>query len=240
MPPVRHRASARALVFGAGPRCSTLAARYRSHAIRSPRPLPSLCFRRSSRALWSPLLASLSSFVVMPTARSSLCALRVPGVGEAPQIAAIAEVGRSPPGPLRFRFFSLGFSLRGRPAFALNRTSLLRRTSSKGCSNFRCQTICARSRYHVETFSLSCLADQSPLSKRPASFVGSIFRACGLSRLLHPWPSHNIRNPSPCLIGWLPSPKGPLPPGHHFAVARSSSGLRSVVRSHGRCAQLRG
>ena len=64
IPPVRHRASARALVFVgsvAGPRCSTLAARYRSHAIRSPRPLPSVCFRRSSRALWSPLLASLSS-----------------------------------------------------------------------------------------------------------------------------------------------------------------------------------
>jgi hypothetical protein len=56
-----------------------------------------------------------------------------------------------------------------------------------------------------------------------------IFKACDLSRLLPPWPSHNIRNPSPCLFGWvLPQtlvahPRPALPPGHHFAAARSSS-----------------
>ena len=116
IPPVRHRASARALVFGERSLgcLSVFSGSCPRHIILPWQPLPSLCFRRSSRAPWSPLLASLSSYVVMPTARSSLLSLRVPGVGEAPQIAAIAEVGRSPPGPLRFRFFSLGFSLRGR------------------------------------------------------------------------------------------------------------------------------
>ena len=54
---------------------------------------------------------------------------------------------------------------------------------------------------------------QSVLPERLASFVGRIARACGLSRLLRPWPSHNIRNPSPCLIGWV-LPKGSLPPRH--------------------------
>jgi len=40
----------------------------------------------------------------------------------------------------------------------------------------------------------------------------AIFKAGGLSRLQHPWPSHNIRNPSPCLIGWVLPQRGPLPP----------------------------
>ncbi len=76
--------------------------------------------------------------------------------------------------------------------------------------------------------------------------VGRKVRACGLSRLQHPWPSHNFRNTSPCLVGWMPSPKGPLPPGHqsftrlhsfaslsHPRVHSFVVGLRSVVRSHG-------
>ena len=64
----------------AGPRCSTLAARYRSHAIRSPRPLPSPVFQTFLPC--SLVTAPRVAFVVpllMPIARSSLCSLRVPG-----------------------------------------------------------------------------------------------------------------------------------------------------------------
>jgi hypothetical protein len=54
---------------------------------------------------------------------------------------------------------------------------------------------------------------QSVLPERPASYRRVIFRACVLSRLQHPWPSHNIRNPSPCLYRVGPSLKGPFHPG---------------------------
>ena len=43
---------------------------------------------------------------------------------------------------------------------------------------------------------------------------GEFLERVGCHASCFPWPSHNIRNQSPCLIGWLPSPKGPLPPGH--------------------------
>jgi len=45
--------------------------------------------------------------------------------------------------------------------------------------------------------------------------------ARGLSRLQHPYASHNICNPSSCLVGWVLSPRsgGPIHPG---TAARSS------------------
>ena len=87
--PRTGRASARALVVRwavARPRWSALAARS-SHANRSPRPLPSSCWRRSSRPLLSPLLASLS--VVPPSRHRPLL----------PRIAAACVGGRALPAP---------------------------------------------------------------------------------------------------------------------------------------------
>jgi hypothetical protein len=79
-----------------------------------------------------------------------------------------------------------------------------------------------------------------PFSEQKTSLpsVGRTVRACVLSRLQPPWPSHNFRNTSPCLVGWLPSPKGPLPPlapvVHSLAFLRfaQSSACSLLRRSH--------
>jgi hypothetical protein len=50
--------------------------------------------------------------------------------------------------------------------------------------------------------------------------VGQTVRAVGLARLQHPWPSHNFRNTSPCLVGWVPSRRaGPFHPWPHCAAS---------------------
>jgi hypothetical protein len=56
--------------------------RFILHHIVTPwQPLPALWLSRSSRAPWSPLLASLSSYILLPTARSSLRRSGVVGRG---------------------------------------------------------------------------------------------------------------------------------------------------------------
>jgi hypothetical protein len=50
----------------------------------------------------------------------------------------------------------------------------------------------------------------SPVDGSCLPSVGRIVRAVGLSRLQQPWPSHNFRNTSPCLVAWfLPARRGP-------------------------------
>jgi hypothetical protein len=75
---------------------SLLSGSCRRHIVTPWQPLPSLCFRRSSRAPWSPLLASLSSYVVMPTARSSLVRSGVVGWGERSHLLPIGRLEWSP------------------------------------------------------------------------------------------------------------------------------------------------
>jgi len=77
---LRSRASVRRAVAGLAVSLQRLILR---HIILPCQPLPTLWFTRSSRAPWSPLLASLSSSLLMPTARSSLGSLVIGGGGGA-------------------------------------------------------------------------------------------------------------------------------------------------------------
>ena len=100
-----------------------------------------------------------------------------------------------------------------------------------------CQTICAPiARRFAQVFATTLKLHSLPLGKSSLSGHGTcllrrvIFRASGLPRILRPWPSHNIRNPSPCLIGWLPSPKGAPSSFAKAPADKSSRGPVAMLR----------